>query len=180
MTAFHKGTVLGFLMALLTTIPSFADHDAPITKNFSFGVELTDDEIRTILQLAKMVGIEQVDEIHTGYVHPSSDRFMSLKEKEIKHDGKVSYRRLFVCKREWTRRPSKQDKTKGPIAISSFWVDRVFREELAIVQIRETEYRIDLRDKIPAHKARDIVAAFLDKKFILSKGMSEKDRENIQ
>jgi len=138
--------------------------------------ELTTNEVTIVIQLARRVGIDELDSIYTGYVLPSTNLFVAAMEKVTREDRKVSFRRLYIGKRGWNGNGPSADK---PVRIGDFWVDRVLREERSVLKVREFEFQIDLRDGIAPETAEGILSSFLSGKISFKDQSLEEHMQRI-
>ena len=138
--------------------------------------ELTTNEITIVIQLARKVGIDELESIYTGYVLPSTNLFVAAKEKETREDRKVSFRRLYIGKQGWNGDGPSADK---PVRIGNLWVDRVLREERTVLKVREFEFQIGLRDGIAPETAERILSSFQSGKVSFGDQSLEEQMQRI-
>jgi len=142
---------------LVENTPSVLGVEQRVQIQFVPRGELTTNEVTIVIQLARKVGIDDLESIYTGYVLPSTNLFVAAKEKETREDRKVSFRRLYIGKQGWNGDGPSADK---PVRIGNFWVDRVLREERTVLKVREFDFQIDLRDGIAPETAERILSSF--------------------
>ena len=134
--------------------------------------ELTTNEVNLVIQLADKSGIKELEEVSTDYIHPSTNLFIGAKEKETRDGRKVTFRRLYIVKRGWESKRPPSD--KEVIQIGDFWVERVSREELTVLNVQQREYRVDLRGGIQPEIAERILESLQSGKFRFERKSDEK------
>jgi hypothetical protein len=144
--------------------------------------ELTTNEVNLVIQLADKSGIKELEEVSTDYIHPSTNLCIGAKEKETRDGRKVTFRRLYIVKRGWESlyigkrgwESKKPPSDKEVIQIGDFWVERVSREELTVLNVQQREYRVDLRGGIQPEIAERILESFQSGKFRFERKSDEK------
>jgi len=133
--------------------------------------ELTTNEVNLVIQLADKSGIKELEEISTDYVHPSTNLCIGAKEKETRDGRKVTFRRLYIGKRGWERQAPSDNEV---IQIGDLWVQRVTREDLTVLNVKQCEYPVDLRDGIRPELAERLLEGFQSGKFRVERKSDEK------
>jgi len=133
--------------------------------------ELTTNEVNLVIQLADKSGIKELEEVSTDYIHPSTNLCIGAKEKETRDARNVTFRCLFIGKRGWV---SKGPSNNKAIQIGDLWVQHVTREDLTILNVKQREYRVHLRDGIQPELAERILEAFQSAKFRVERKSDEK------
>ena len=141
----NPAALIAFIVAIL--LPGFTAYSLGETdgvlRQYVKGATLTQEQEKTVIELAKKRGINKVVKIKTYYLRPSSDRGISVYGVEQVKGREVSYPMLTVNHKGWThlsRGPKKDD-----LQIGEFWAGKAANRKTTILMVGEKEYRIGSR-----------------------------------
>ena len=134
--------------------------------------ELTTNEINLVIQLADKAGIQELEEVVTDYIHPSTNLCIHAKERETRDGRKITFRRLYIGRRGWEKKgPSSDDKV---LRIGDLWVQLVTHVELTALTVQQRDFRVDLRNGIRPEIAERILESFQSARFRFERNSDEK------
>ena len=110
-----------------------------IEREYVSRAQLTAEEEKSVLALAKKVGIAEVVKIKTYNLYPSSARGISVQGAEIITDREISYQVLNIKYKKWFHPGAKPG--KGEIQMDNFWAGKPYSRKQTILWVGETSYR---------------------------------------
>jgi hypothetical protein len=111
-----------------------------ILRDYADRAELTEEEEKTVIELAKKRGIEKVAKIRTYYLRPSSARGISVEGTEQVRGREVSYKGLNVSRKGWSH-PGSGPK-EDDLQLGEFWAGKAWERKTIILLVGKKEFRI--------------------------------------
>ncbi len=171
----QSATLAVLALAILATIPAQAADDPvgtidehKIKTNYVPKGELTEQQTKIVVELAKQRGIEKVAEIRTYYLRPTEMIGITVLGVEQTDGNEVSYQSLSVTNKHWWR---KNDEPKeDDIQLGDFWAGKPFTSTRTILTVGDKEYRIGTPVDLSSQECETILAQLLAGKFKMAEG----------
>jgi hypothetical protein len=145
-----------------------------IEREYVARARLTPEEEKSVLALAKKVGIAEVVKIKTYNLYPSSARGISVQGAEIITDREVSYQVLNVKYKKWFHPGAKPG--KGEIQLDNFWAGKPYSRKQTILWVGETSYRCGSVQGLSFKDAESLLGHFIEGKFTYDPGPRINDK----
>ena len=145
-----------------------------ITREYVPRAQLTAEEEKSVLALAKKVGIAEVVKIKTYNLYPSSARGISVQGAEIITDREVSYQVLNVKYKKWFHPGAKPG--KGEIQLDNFWAGKPYSRKQIILWVGETSYRCGSVQGLSFKEAESLLGHLIEGKFTYDPGPRINDK----
>ena len=136
--------------------------------------QLTKEEEKTVLALAKKQGIAKVVKIKTYNLYPSSARGISVQGAEIITDREVSYQVLNIKYKKWFHPGAKPG--KGEIQLDDFWAGKPYSRKQTILWVGETSYRCGSVQGLSFKEAETLLGHLIEGKFTYDPGPRINDK----
>ncbi len=136
--------------------------------------QLTTEEEKTVLALAKKQGIIKVVKIKTYNIHPSAARGISVQGAEITTDREVSYQVLNIKYKKWFHPGAKPG--KGEIQMGEFWAGKPYSRKQTILWVGETSYRCGSVQVLSFKDAESLLGYCIEGKFTYDPGPRINDK----
>ena len=136
--------------------------------------QLTAEEEKTVLALARKQGITKVVKIKTYNLYPSSDRGISVQGAESAKDREISYQVLNVKYKKWFHPGAKP--AKGEIQMGEFWAGKPYSRKQTLLWIGETSYRCGSVQGLSYKEAEALLGHFIEGKFTYVPGPRINDK----
>ena len=145
-----------------------------IEREYVSRAQLTAEEEKSVLALAKKVGIAEVVKIKTYNLYPSSARGISVQGAEIITDREVSYQVLNIKYKKWFHPGAKPG--KGEIQMDNFWAGKPYSRKQTILWVGETSYRCGSVQGLSFKEAESLLGHFIEGKFTYDPGPRINDK----
>lgn len=145
-----------------------------IEREYVSRAQLTAEEEKPVLALAKKVGIAEVVKIKTYNLYPSSARGISVQGAEIITDREVSYQVLNIKYKKWFHPGAKPG--KGEIQLDDFWAGKPYSRKQTILWVGETSYRCGSVQGLSFKEAESLLGHFIEGKFTYDPGPRINDK----
>ena len=145
-----------------------------IEREYVSRAQLTAEEEKSVLALAKKVGIAEVVKIKTYNLYPSSARGISVQGAEIITDREVSYQVLNIKYKKWFHPGAKPG--KGEIQMGEFWAGKPYSRKQTILWVGETSYRCGSVQGLSFKDAESLLGYFIEGKFTYDPGPRINDK----
>jgi hypothetical protein len=134
-----------------------------IARAYVQSAQLTAEEEKTVLALAKKQGIAKVVKISTYNMYPSADRGISVQGAEVTKDREVSYQVLNLNYKKFLHPGAKP--RKGHVQLGEFWAGKPYARKQTILWVGETSYRCSSVRGLSFKEAESLLGLFLEGKF---------------
>ena len=134
-----------------------------IERAFVQGAQLSAEEEKTVLALAKKQGIAKVVKISTYYMYPTTTRGISVQSAEVIKGRQVTYQVLNINGKKWSHHGASP--RHGDIQLGGFWAGKPYARKQTILRVGEIDYRCNSVNGISIKEAENLLALFLEGKF---------------
>ena len=124
---------------------------------------LTNEQEKTVIELAKKAGIKKVAKISSHNMFPSSFRGLRVQGVEHLKGREVSCQVLSMSHSEWLQPGAKP--RKDQIQMGNFWAGKPYTRKQTILKVGKKEYRTGSIQGITAEECETILALFLRGKY---------------
>jgi hypothetical protein len=145
-----------------------------IARAYVQSAQLTAEEEKTVLALAKKQGIAKVVKISTYNMYPSADRGISVQGAEVTKDREVSYQVLNLNYKKFLHPGAKP--RKGDVQLGEFWAGKPYARKQTILWVGETSYRCSSVRGLSFKEAESLLGLFIEGKFTYNPGPRINDR----
>jgi len=138
---------------------------------------LTEQQEKTVLELAKKRGIKKVGKIYTYNIYPTAARGIGVRGIEQIKDRDVTCEVLRVTYREWSHAgtvPGKED-----LQIGNFWAGKPRTEKQKILKIGKDEFRVSRCDGMKPAECEAILKLLQSKKYVALPGVRTGNLQHI-
>lgn len=151
------------------------NNGVPLHTNFIADAGLDATELRSVVKLAKLCGMEQVAEVRTFHYLPTSYRGIEVTGADQISGRNITYKTLEIFREGWTYKP----KPTGPlqtISVGPFWVEGLGIPATHTATLFNTvsgSVRVNVEAGISNNVADTIIRAFTSTNFLVreSKGI---------
>ena len=138
---------------------------------------LTEEQEKTVLELAKKRGIKKVGKIYTYNIYPTAARGIGVRGIEQIKDRDVSCEVLMVTYGKWSHAgvvPGKDD-----LKIGDFWAGKPRTEKQKILKIGKDEFRVGRCDGMKPAECEAILKLLLSKQYVGAPGVRSEEFQHI-
>ena len=138
---------------------------------------LTDEQEKTVLELAKKRGIQKVGKIYTYNIYPTAARGIGVRGIEQIKDRDVSCEVLMMTYGKWSHAgmvPGKDD-----LKIGDFWAGKPRTEKQKILKIGKDEFRVGRCDGMKPAECEAILKLLLSKQYVGAPGVRSEEFQHI-
>ncbi len=137
--------------------------------DFMHDLQLTSEEIDSVISLAEKCGIKDISRIETYHTEPINYPGIYVYEKEILNGRKVTYRKLGISNKSWE--PENVKPKKDAIIDGNFWTYKdksIISRKAFILKANGKEYRVRSIGKYSIEDADRILEMFINGKYTIA------------
>jgi len=185
----NRGALLVFLfrkifpVCALVLLSLIAEaHQWGIEVDFQHGKTLTEDEMATVVDLARQYGFDEISLIRTAPMPPSSNYLIIVREAAVANaENFYRYRELWVGSEKffsdgYRQKQLERAQKKGAHIVDGFWGMYVHSIKFIPVRDEGKEYEIRVGEEVRYSELVRIIDAIRQGRIELSERMLEEDR----
>ena len=158
-------TLLAMLVvqtARLGSVSVSQDLGPAVRTRFEKDASLTDQQVQTVIQLAKTCGLTNPVEITVGHTRPLARPFLVVKGEERRTGQRSLYERVDVWFSKWTPTLPR----RNPKELGDFWVEPPYLVGFQFIscQVEGKPVTVQVSDEVTVEVAVKILSAFAEKK----------------
>ena len=157
--------------------PSLSEVKDGIERSYVSNASLSDEDVKTVLELAQKSGITKVAKISTHYMLPTSMRSIKVEGAPIENGREISRSVLSVTRKSWSfpdAKPGKADVVSG-----EFWARKPYVRKQVILKVGGNSFLCNSINGMSYEEAESIIGIFLAGKYTAGTEVRKRGLEQV-